>query len=272
MAVSKRLRFEVLRRDNHTCRYCGRSAPEVKLTVDHVVPVALGGFDDPSNLVAACSDCNSGKSSVPADSALIDDVASDAIRWSQAMCRAAQELADHDAANNEVLEAVYAAWRPRHIPTGWESSVSQFIQAGLTRETLIGLVRVAQSASGIDDRWAYFCGCCWKRIRQLQERASAIVRGGENSAATARLLTTIWTEQDVDDRVARMESYASRSLTGESIDSAHCRHRKWGEGDCGDPVCRIVRAEALFWMSDSVTLQSMREDSIVEEAEVCLDG
>lgn len=41
MSVSKRLRFEVLRRDNHTCRYCGSSAPEVKLTIDHVVPVAL---------------------------------------------------------------------------------------------------------------------------------------------------------------------------------------------------------------------------------------
>ncbi|MGC7224589.1 HNH endonuclease, partial [Mycobacteroides abscessus subsp. massiliense] len=43
MAVTKRLRYEVLRRDNYSCRYCGRSAPEVKLTVDHVVPVALGG-------------------------------------------------------------------------------------------------------------------------------------------------------------------------------------------------------------------------------------
>ena len=61
MAVSKRTRFEVLRRDNHACRYCGRTAPEVKLTLDHVVPVSLGGTDDPDNLVAACHDCNSGE-------------------------------------------------------------------------------------------------------------------------------------------------------------------------------------------------------------------
>lgn len=27
MAVSKRLRHEVMRRDNHTCRYCGGGAP-----------------------------------------------------------------------------------------------------------------------------------------------------------------------------------------------------------------------------------------------------
>ncbi|WP_075737496.1 HNH endonuclease [Streptomyces acidiscabies] len=63
MAVSKRLRYEILRRDNHTCRYCGASAPDVPLRVDHVTPVALGGTDTPDNLVAACEPCNSGKSS-----------------------------------------------------------------------------------------------------------------------------------------------------------------------------------------------------------------
>ena len=42
MAVSKRTRFEVLRRDNFTCRYCRSTDNE--LTVDHVTPVALGYF------------------------------------------------------------------------------------------------------------------------------------------------------------------------------------------------------------------------------------
>ena len=28
----------------------------------HIVPVAAGGTDDPANLVAACQDCNLGKS------------------------------------------------------------------------------------------------------------------------------------------------------------------------------------------------------------------
>src|SRR5690242_10107126 len=63
MAVSKRTRYEVLTRDNHTCRYCGGVAPDVVLTVDHVVPTALGGSDKPDNLVAACKDCNAGKAS-----------------------------------------------------------------------------------------------------------------------------------------------------------------------------------------------------------------
>lgn len=63
MPVSKRLRYEILRRDSYTCRYCGASAPGTLLRVDHVTPVALGGTDQPSNLVASCEPCNSGKSS-----------------------------------------------------------------------------------------------------------------------------------------------------------------------------------------------------------------
>ena len=57
--------------DNHSCRYCGQCAPDVRLTVDHVVPKALGGTDAPSNLVAACIDCNVGKASSSPDAALV---------------------------------------------------------------------------------------------------------------------------------------------------------------------------------------------------------
>ena len=61
MTVSKALRFEVLRRDQFTCRYCGRTASEAKLHVDHVHPQTLGGKDTLDNLVTACEDCNIGK-------------------------------------------------------------------------------------------------------------------------------------------------------------------------------------------------------------------
>jgi hypothetical protein len=62
-AVSKRTRFEVFKRDSFTCQYCGGAAPDVILQVDHIVPVAAGGSSGLTNLVTACVDCNSGKSS-----------------------------------------------------------------------------------------------------------------------------------------------------------------------------------------------------------------
>lgn len=59
--ISKKLRFEVFKRDSFTCQYCGRRAPEVVLHCDHIEPVANDGPTDILNLVTACIDCNLGK-------------------------------------------------------------------------------------------------------------------------------------------------------------------------------------------------------------------
>lgn len=61
VAVSKKLRFEVFKRDSFTCQYCGQKAPTVVLNCDHVKPVAEGGTNDILNLITSCFDCNSGK-------------------------------------------------------------------------------------------------------------------------------------------------------------------------------------------------------------------
>ncbi len=61
MALTKKVRFEVFKRDKFTCQYCGRSAPDVTLQVDHIHPVSEGGTDDLLNLVTSCFDCNQGK-------------------------------------------------------------------------------------------------------------------------------------------------------------------------------------------------------------------
>jgi hypothetical protein len=61
MGLGKKLRFEVFKRDKFTCQYCGRSAPDIILHVDHIEPVSRGGKDDLLNLVTSCRDCNLGK-------------------------------------------------------------------------------------------------------------------------------------------------------------------------------------------------------------------
>lgn len=62
MAVSTKTRFEVFKRDSFKCQYCGQSAPDVVLHVDHIMPVAKGGGDDIINLITSCQGCNLGKS------------------------------------------------------------------------------------------------------------------------------------------------------------------------------------------------------------------
>ena len=59
--ISKKTRFEVFKRDNFTCQYCGKSAPEVVLEIDHINPVKNGGDNNIMNLITSCFDCNRGK-------------------------------------------------------------------------------------------------------------------------------------------------------------------------------------------------------------------
>jgi hypothetical protein len=56
----QKTRKAILQRDQYTCAYCGREAT----TVDHIIPVSLGGDAHPSNLVAACVPCNSSKGGI----------------------------------------------------------------------------------------------------------------------------------------------------------------------------------------------------------------
>lgn len=60
-SITKKLRFEVFKRDSFTCQYCGRMAPDVVLEIDHINPVVNGGDNDIMNLLTSCFDCNRGK-------------------------------------------------------------------------------------------------------------------------------------------------------------------------------------------------------------------
>lgn len=51
-----------MERDNFTCQYCGNTAPDVKLEVDHIHPLSKGGKEESTNLITACKGCNASKS------------------------------------------------------------------------------------------------------------------------------------------------------------------------------------------------------------------
>lgn len=52
------IRWEVLERDNFTCRQCGTRK---YLSVDHIIPEYAGGTLELSNLQTLCRSCNSRK-------------------------------------------------------------------------------------------------------------------------------------------------------------------------------------------------------------------
>lgn len=62
IVIPPEVRKYVLERDNYRCCSCGKTAGEVKLQVDHVIPLARGGMDDISNFQTLCQACNQRKS------------------------------------------------------------------------------------------------------------------------------------------------------------------------------------------------------------------
>ena len=60
-SISKKVRFDVFKRDHFTCQYCGRMAPDVTLECDHIISAAKGGQNEYMNLITSCYDCNRGK-------------------------------------------------------------------------------------------------------------------------------------------------------------------------------------------------------------------
>ena len=174
-AVSKRLRFEILRRDNHTCRYCGAAAPHVKLQVDHVLPVALGGSDEATNLITACEACNSGKSSATPNQGVVAQVAADAAAWADAMKQAAAEIAAKDEQEaTYVAEVMRVAGAYRSMPPQAPASIGGFFKSGLPIEKVIESVHIAYQANGIDNRFAYLCSVCWRLLKDQQRQAAMI--------------------------------------------------------------------------------------------------
>lgn len=186
MAISKHLRYEVFRRDGYRCRYCGAGPDDAKLTVDHVVPVALGGSDEPANLVTACDECNAGKSASSPETPIVENVADDALRWAAAMERAAELQANAQAERWDYTCAFDRQWSgwtysddsQIERPSDWRSTLEKFHDLGLEYGVISDAIDRAMNKRGIRGKlgeWRYFCGTCWGVLTDRQEMARDLI-------------------------------------------------------------------------------------------------
>lgn len=175
MTVSKRLRFEILRRDGFRCYYCGARGNETTdgLTVDHVNPTALGGTDAPNNLVAACADCNSGKSANLLDAATVTEVSESIVRAADKDQAEAQSAGRTEARRQAYASQIVDAWHrvaPSYaiIPNGVSADISRWFQAQVPVSVIERAFTIAWSRPNISKsaRFRYAAGV----VRRLLEQ------------------------------------------------------------------------------------------------------
>lgn len=96
------VREYLLHKFNHTCVYCGKR-PAVRGTIEHIVPLSLGGSDRVDNLAWACYECNQKRGNKP----LVEFVGAEKAQAILRQCKAPlKDAAAVNATRNALAEAL----------------------------------------------------------------------------------------------------------------------------------------------------------------------
>jgi hypothetical protein len=173
VAISKKIRFEVFKRDGFRCAYCGKTPPEVVLEADHIDPKANCGCDSIDNLLTACFDCNRGKRNIPLDkipSTLSENI--EVIREREEQIKEHRKLLDSiERRKKKDIKAIADTFKEyfpndRLTDTFQKSSVKLFLSK-LPIHEVVDAMNIACSRRSDSSLNAvkYFCGICWSKIK-----------------------------------------------------------------------------------------------------------
>ena len=175
MALSKKIRFEVFKRDSFQCCYCGRKPPEVVLECDHITPKSKCGEDDIDNLITACFDCNRGKGATELNQV------PPGVKEKLMLQRERQEQLDEynsflQQAKLKLYENVeecafyfeYCCDCEMKLTDAFKYTTLKNFCRKLAIEEIKEAMDIAEEkfgTIGTEDAVKYFCGICWKKIR-----------------------------------------------------------------------------------------------------------
>lgn len=174
-AISKKLRFDVFKRDGFVCQYCGTHPPAVILHVDHIVPVAEGGENRIENLITACEGCNLGKgarslTTKPPTNAFNVELARE--REEQAKGYAELMSAMRARVEKEAWDVaiIFAdQFSKESIRKDWFQSIKQFVEKIGSHECIRAMeIACAKKPWSADQAFRYFCGICWNIVKGPQ--------------------------------------------------------------------------------------------------------
>lgn len=173
--ISKKSRFEIFKRDGFICQYCGATPPVAILHVDHITPVSMGGKNDPDNLITSCESCNLGKSATP-----LSRIPESLSSKSERIAEKEAQIKGYNSVLKEMAERIESeSWE---VAAALENNpeISSYSRENLTsikrfldRLPLQEVLDSAETACAkriysSKRMFAYFCGVCWSKIRDLE--------------------------------------------------------------------------------------------------------
>ena len=173
-AITKKLRFEIFKRDDFKCQYCGSTPPSVVLEIDHIAPVSKGGDNDIDNLITSCFDCNRGKTNVlltniPETIAFKSEILSEKICQIKAYEKLIKSRKKIEENQINELESIFQLYFKYSFSGVFKESIRIFIQ-NLPIDIVDESMRIAcLKPLDAEQTLKYFCGICWRHIREKND-------------------------------------------------------------------------------------------------------
>ncbi len=172
--IGKTKRFNIFKRDEFTCQYCGATPPKAVLHLDHIHPVSKGGGNSEDNLITSCFDCNMGKGAKLLDrkpeplkdkAARIAETEAQISGYSKILAKKRERI------ESEAWEVVHILTDENEIRKDWFKSIMMFIEKLGVIETMESMdIAVSVKLSSHETtQFKYFCGVCWTKIKRENE-------------------------------------------------------------------------------------------------------
>jgi len=170
-SLSKRVRFNVFKRDSFQCVYCGTKPPNVILEVDHIIPVSKGGKNQLANLVTSCFNCNRGKSNKELSEipqAISDNNNAEKLLQYKEYIKYVKDLKKLNDTQIEMVCMVYESYIEGYTPSEkFKYTIGEFIDK-IGVENVIKAMHISCSKFSHKTNviFKYFCGVCHNKFRE----------------------------------------------------------------------------------------------------------
>jgi hypothetical protein len=170
--ITKKLRFEIFKRDGFVCAYCGQSPPQTTLEIDHIEPVSKGGKCEINNYITSCFECNRGKSNIELDKIPTKlsenlEVLKEKEDQLKEYRKLVKKIERREKKDIEDISKIYSDMFTKYELTDNFKNVSikKFL-THLPKHEIEDAMRIAVNKINDSDKSIkYFCGICWTIIR-----------------------------------------------------------------------------------------------------------